>query len=443
MLSPLEMAAGITAGISGAGLVFGNIKGIFARIESVVIVKANLTGNSHNDFLDYCWDNFKSSRFGVRKYDTNRFFIKPKNRYGRIVYESPGKFITFWDRWKPIFISEPENESGMHISFIRGTFELEKLLIDSNLAADKRRHEEGVTGSRYRVNRVFGKNKNAKEQQGQSGGGGAIKGPSYSSSDDQEVPSARGSGFRPLHYSRGDLGEPTSNNPMANLAYDKNVEAFFEEVKNWKDSEQWFKDRSLPWRFGAILLGPPGTGKSSLAKAIGQSLDMPIDSYDLTTMDNEDFTESWQKSLSKSPCIVLLEDIDRIFDENKRIITYKDKSPLTLDCLLNCLSGVQPAEGILVLVTANEANKLDSALGIPDPEGKSTRPGRLDRAVFIGKLDRNGRIKIAKRILSDTPDKIEEIVALGENETGAQFESRCSKYALEAHWGKFKVYGND
>ena len=160
-------------------------------------------------------------------------------------------------------------------------------------------------------------------------------------------------------------------------------------------------------------------------------------------MDNEELVENWQNSLTESPCIVLLEDIDRIFDENRQIKTSKDKSPLTLDCLLNCISGVQPSDGILVLVTANDVTKLDPALGVPETTGKSTRPGRLDRAVYVGILNEKGRKKIAARILSDCSELVEKTVLAGEGETGAQFESRCSKLALEQYWGKFKVYGAD
>jgi SpoVK/Ycf46/Vps4 family AAA+-type ATPase len=112
---------------------------------------------------------------------------------------------------------------------------------------------------------------------------------------------------------------------------------------------------------------------------------------------------------------------------------------LTLDCLLNCISGVQPSNGVLVLVTANDFTKLDPALGVRDHTGKSTRPGRLDACVHIGNLTKEGRYKIAKRILSDVPELVDRTVIEGEGETGAQFESRCSKLALDKYWGRLKM----
>lgn len=438
MLSPMELSVAATAGLGGLTMAWGNIKSIFARLESMVIVKAELPGYSGDDFTDYCWAYFKSSSFGVRRFNSQDLFIRPKNRFGRICSEMAGRFVTFWKGWRPIFVSwgvDRAEGTIIKISFIRGTFNLEELLIDATNFYDGRKHERSNSSSRYYVRRCFGKKMKKDSGSGYDNGETTTQ---KSPSDLQSM-----GGFKPLFYTKEDLGVPTSKTPMANLAYGESVEEFYEEVSRWKGSRDWFKDKGLSWRFGAGLFGPPGSGKTSLARAIGQGLDMPIHSYDLTTMDNEELVDNWQNSLGESPCIVLLEDIDRIFDERKQIKTSKDKAPLTLDCLLNCISGVQPSDGILVLVTANDVTKLDPALGVPDPTGKSTRPGRLDRAVYVGILNKEGREKIARRILSDCPHLIGETVLKGDGETGAQFESRCSRLALEQCWGKFKIYGEE
>jgi len=433
MLSPLEIGAASTAGFGALTMVWGNIKGVFARLESFVIVKAELFGSNMKDnFMDYCWANFKSSPLGIRRFQSGDYFIRSKNRWGSVASEGTGKFITFWKGWRPLFISINDangNKGDLTcLSFIRGTFNLEELIINATNAHDVLKHEKSSTTSRYYVRRCFGRKK---KQDGQPEMAGMA--------DEAPKNPSQSDGWKPLFYTKEDIGVPTSKKPMDNLAYGRNVLGFYEEAKRWKESKDWFKEKGLNWRFGAGLFGPAGTGKSSLARALGQSLDMPIHSYDLTTMDNEELVDNWKNSLGESPCIVLLEDIDRIFDENKQIKTSKDKSPLTLDCLLNCISGVQPSDGILVLVTANDVTKLDPALGVPDPDGKSTRPGRLDRAVFVGILDEEGRYKIAKRILSDCLDLVDKTVSEGDGETGAQFESRCSKLALDQYWGRLKI----
>jgi len=443
MLSPIELGAIGTAGLGGVTMFWSNVRGVFARFESLLIVSVELDGGYIlEDFMDYLWENFKFSRFGSRKFKAQDEFIRPKNRIGRVAFETTGRFTTFWQGKKPIFVSASTNNDGstngqVKISFIRGTFDLEDLFVKAAQRRDHKKHEQGIENSRYYVKKCFGKKTT-----------GTKKGMKEHEQEDSPQRSLRSSsslpvGDRPLFWKKHELGNPIISKPFDNLAYSSSVLEFAEEVKRWKESKQWFLDKGLPWRLGAGLFGDPGTGKTSLARAIGQSLDLPIHCYDLTTMDNQELTNHWQDSLSESPCIVLFEDIDRIFDKDKSIKTANDKAPLTLDCLLNCISGVQPADGILVIVTSNDVTKLDPALGVPDETGKSTRPGRLDRAVYVGILDEPGRYKIANRILSDNPELINVTVEMGDGETGAQFESRCAKLALEHYWGKPKVYGTN
>jgi SpoVK/Ycf46/Vps4 family AAA+-type ATPase len=247
---------------------------------------------------------------------------------------------------------------------------------------------------------------------------------------------------RPLGYQFNEIGSPVNKKPFENLAYPEPVQLFKSEIQRWYDSKEWHAKKGIPWRFGAGLFGPPGTGKSSMARALAQEFDMPIHIYDLTTMDNEELVKAWKDSLVEAPCMVLFEDLDRIFDENKNIKKTGDKQKgITLDCLLNCINGVEPSEGILVLVTANDVTKLDTALGVPDENGNSTRPGRLDKCVYFGPLEEAQRAIIAKRILEDCPHHIEKTIKDGEGETGAQFENRCAKLALSHFWGETpKIY---
>lgn len=84
MLSPIEIGAASTAGFGALTMLWGNIRGVFARLESLIIVKANLSGHVADDVMDYFWTYFKSSSFGERKFSTENRFIRPKNRLGRV-----------------------------------------------------------------------------------------------------------------------------------------------------------------------------------------------------------------------------------------------------------------------------------------------------------------------------------------------------------------------
>lgn len=418
------------------GMLWGHIKAFFDYISSFAIVKTEIDdGDIWASVYPYMKARYKETPFGQKEYSSSTDYLRKKARYGRFAFSRMPQHTIFFDGWKPIFLSVNAGKSDrddhkLSLTFIRGTFNMEHMIAEAVEEYDNRLHSLTKKNDRFYVKKVFGVNNNHGDNEAPQSAHRTSSKPGQNNDAEFFIRN------HPILYKREEIGSPTSTTPFDTLAYPKNVIDFKEEVIKWKNSEGWYKARNLKWRFGSVFYGPPGTGKTSFARAIGQELDMPIHVYDLTTMCNRQLTEFWRESLQSSPCIVLFEDLDRVFDENKSVKGARDKEPLTLDCLLNCINGVDPADGILVIVTANEVERLDPALGVPDATGKSTRPGRLDRAVFFGILERAEREMVAKRILSDCLEFVEETVDDGEGETGAQFESRCSKIALAQYWGR-------
>src|SRR4029079_15091109 len=86
-------------------------------------------------------------------------------------------------------------------------------------------------------------------------------------------------------------------------------------------------------------------------------------------------------------------------------------TPLTFDCLLNCLDGVERSDGIFTIITTNDVSKIDPAMGQPRklPDGGvefiSTRPGRIDKAVELTYMEPADKKVLAKRILGEYPDQ--------------------------------------
>jgi len=122
-------------------------------------------------------------------------------------------------------------------------------------------------------------------------------------------------------------------------------------------------------------------------------------------------------------------------------------SPLTFDCLLNCLDGVERSDGIFTIVTTNDITKIDPALGQPRklPDGStefiSTRPGRVDKAVELGYMETNDKKKMAHRILEAYERPYLEMLEFIEKypdlqETPAQFQERCAQVALKCFWNE-------
>ena len=147
---------------------------------------------------------------------------------------------------------------------------------------------------------------------------------------------------------------------------------------------------------------------------------------------NQELQESWSRMLSEVPCMAVIEDIDSVFHGRENVVS-KEKQALTFDCLLNCLDGIQRANGLFVAVTTNHIERIDEALASPDGE-ISSRPGRIDRTLYIGNLDEECRLKIARKILHDRIDLQERLVYEGDGDTAAQFQERCSRVALEMLW---------
>jgi len=127
------------------------------------------------------------------------------------------------------------------------------------------------------------------------------------------------------------------------------------------DSRETYERYGIAWRRGAILIGPPGNGKTHTVKALINSLGQPclyVRSFKSDTSEQENIAEVFKRA-RMSPCVVVLEDLDAmIHDQNRSFF-------------LNELDGFQPNNGVVVLATTNHAEKLDPAI--------LDRPSRFDR----------------------------------------------------------------
>lgn len=237
-----------------------------------------------------------------------------------------------------------------------------------------------------------------------------------------------------------DIGQPYLRDAINRMSLSEEAEAAFNEIKRWKESEDWFKKHGIPWKMGLLLTGKPGTGKTEFARSIAQTLDMPIFFFDLGTMTNQDFVEAWSRMMDWLPCMALFEDIHKVFDKGKNITAHGQEAALNFDCFINVLDGVQSSDGVLTVITANDADLVDTALGGPNGDGKMlTRPGRVNRILEFGLLSEAGRLKMARRILGDYPNVYNELVKNNVHVTGAQFQSICVQTALEL-WRENKDY---
>lgn len=408
----------------GIGIFWKQAQSLFQSIKSIFIVTSEMPHDG-DIFLFYCWDHFRTSKLGVRRFGFENFYLRPNRRRGHVGMEYQGKSLTFWHGWWPMMLnmeSQGTNKSDiLSVTFIRGTFDITEII--KRAAVYRNQIQWGSNNStthRFKIIRKFGFGSSTKDSDS----------PEYKEEDTTHRAGIDSSG-RPIGLTQDDLGVPIEKEPFKTLFYSSEVHGFFENIKRWKDSRDWYFDHTIQWRMGGLLKGLPGTGKTSFVRAVAQTLDFPIMIMDLPSMSNRDLTGAWHEALNMAPCIVLFEDVDRLFDDNKEFHVsdqaFSMRDPVSLDALLNCISGVEPSEGIITIATANKPEKLDPAL---------LRPGRLDFKVEFAVPTVEDRRHIAARILDHDTELVEQVVSSSNGDTGATVVQMATEKAVIKYWNK-------
>ena len=430
LLGGATIIGALTAIITGG---WQRIKSLFIRIYSLVFVTANLDEELSFIFASYCWANMKSSKFAIRSFGSLTQFVIPLKRFSVIAYEwlGQGSTILFRKGWR--FVSVSSKDGKLSITFVRGMWKLEGLMQETvDQWNDNKQTINESIGERFYIEKIFG---SFESRKGDDGGLSTDSSLKSSPTGDHSIRS----GWRKFIKWKvddisGKYGEGNGK-PLEYLWLSGQAKEAVEEAVLWKKSEFWYKERKIPWKRGWLLYGKPGTGKTSLVRALGEELDMPILIFDLSTMTNYDFQLKWSKRVLNSvPCFVLFEDFDAIFDKGRNIARTEFFPGVTIDCLLQCLDGVEKSDGAFVVVTTNHIEKIDNRIAQITQSGIASRPGRIDRVIEMPSLDESGRKMLAERILSEYNDLKIKAIKEGQDDTGAQFQERCAELALQRYW---------
>lgn len=405
---------------------------LFSWVRSLVIVKVKIQNHTTRAvILEHFNKTMKRSKYNDFSYNIDTRFIHSVGRSLYVVMKTIGFSAIYYKGGFPILVSAPgtdsersKSDSAMTITFLRGTLNIEDEMKLAAESLNRQLIDSPLSNNRYRNRRHFGTNGYRDRDRGNLAQKEASEPPSFHDERIQE----------PLNFSRSDLLPDIEHSVYHGLAYSQKIKDQIGYIKHWKNSMKWFHQRGIPWTRSIRLRGKPGTGKTSFAKAVAKDLNMPIHILDLSSMSNEELVNAWEQVVGDAPSIALFEDIDRLFNEKGEFLLEN----LTLDCLLNCLSGVGDSDGVLTITTVNFPERLDPALGVIDETGKSTRPGRLDFEIVFEELDLDCRRQIAGRILDEYPEIMQQVIREGEGDTGAQFTQRCCQKATELYWEGFK-----
>ena len=176
------------------------------------------------------------------------------------------------------------------------------------------------------------------------------------------------------------FGHPRQRRPVSSVVLDTGVsETVLTDVKDFMTSQDWYKERGIPYRRGYLLHGPPGCGKTSFITALAGELEYSICVLNLSDRSMSDDRLSHRLADAPENSIILLEDIDAAFvsrEDSKHLEeAYKGLNRLTFSGLLNAIDGVTSTEGRILFMTTNYIERLDPAL---------IRPGRVDIIQYIG-----------------------------------------------------------
>ena len=221
---------------------------------------------------------------------------------------------------------------------------------------------------------------------------------------------------------------------FADVAGEDEAKENLSEIVDYLHDPGKYKEIGASMPKGILLVGPPGTGKTMLAKAVAGEADVPFFS-----MSGSEFVEMFvgmgaskvrdlfKQAKEKAPCIVFIDEIDAIGKKRDGQLGGNDEREQTLNQLLTEMDGFEGNNGVIILAATNRPESLDPAL---------TRPGRFDRRVPVELPDLKGREEIlkvhARKIKVAEDVDFGKIARMASGASGAELANIVNEAALRA-----------
>ena len=209
-----------------------------------------------------------------------------------------------------------------------------------------------------------------------------------------------------------------------------------QEIVNYLHDPKQYEEIGASMPKGILLVGPPGTGKTMLAKAVAGEANVPFFSISgsefvemFVGMGASKVRDLFKQAKEKAPCIVFIDEIDAIGKKRDggKFGGGNDEREQTLNQLLTEMDGFEGSNGVIILAATNRPESLDPAL---------TRPGRFDRRVPVELPDLQGREAIlrvhAKKIKTEPNINYAQIARMASGASGAELANIVNEAALRA-----------
>ena len=206
------------------------------------------------------------------------------------------------------------------------------------------------------------------------------------------------------------------------------------EIVDYLHNPKKYEEIGASMPKGILLAGPPGTGKTMLAKAVAGEANVPFFSISgsefvemFVGMGASKVRDLFRQAKEKAPCIVFIDEIDAIGKKRDSSIGGNDEREQTLNQLLTEMDGFEENTGVIILAATNRPEALDPAL---------TRPGRFDRRIPVELPDLKGREEIlrvhAGKIRTASDIDFKKIARMASGASGAELANIVNEAALRA-----------
>lgn len=229
--------------------------------------------------------------------------------------------------------------------------------------------------------------------------------------------------------------KPTDGIKFSDVAGEDEAKDSLKEVVSYLHNPSRYKEIGAKMPKGILLVGPPGTGKTMLAKAVAGESEVPFFSISgsefvemFVGMGAAKVRDLFKQAKEKAPCIVFIDEIDAIGKKRGgAAIGGNDEREQTLNQLLTEMDGFEDNTGVIILAATNRPESLDPAL---------TRPGRFDRQVPVGLPDLQGReaiLKVHASKIKHAPNiDYNKVARMASGASGAELANIVNEAALRA-----------